>query len=234
MLSQRESPTFHSSQVLRSNPTAKLFLLKEGKGTRTQLPLLALLSSLESVREFLAPPNTPQPRYRKFIHLSVMDLPEIPKSLSSAPTQLRAGIFLHFISFQTRIQHRCGDTAKDFPQKRFPDSTSSISSTRNIQFWKKKPKFSISEQLGRGDGTRTTHVPVEAITTWELGAKGSAGKNFPHRNILLPLQRLPSNGSSLLKDYKLLPELRERGLIPPRKPEPGVPASGAHKGTAGI
>lgn len=77
MLSRQESPTFPSSQIFLSDPTAKLFLLRAGERTGTQLPLLALLNSLESSREFLGPTNTAQPRHQQFTHLSAMDPSEI-------------------------------------------------------------------------------------------------------------------------------------------------------------
>lgn len=217
MLSQQESwvlPIFHSSQVFCSDPTVKSFLLREGEGTGTQLPLLALLNSLESIREFLGPTTTTQPRHQPFLcHGSTRD-PKTPLQSSDTAQGWNSPTFYQLLFSTvvvTKISHR--KVHRFHLNEKYP-------------ILEEKLKIFVSEQCRRSDGTRTTHVPTETITNWEPGAKGSAGKNFPLRNILLPLQRIPSNWSSLLKDQKLFPKQRQKGLIQSRKPEPGVPAWG--------
>lgn len=95
-----------------------------------------------------------------------MALPEIPKSLSRASIQLRAGIFLHFISF-SKISHR-----------KFHSFHLKHQLNEKYPTLEKKVKILVLEQPRRSDGTRNTHVPIETISSWELGAKGNAG-NFP-------------------------------------------------------
>lgn len=192
-LSQQESwvfPTFCSSQVLCSDLTVKLFLLRE-EGTGTQFPLLPLLNSLEGVREFLGPTNTHPSRIHQ-------------RSQNPSPTQPRAGIFLCFISFYPAPSW--------WQSQRFPTDPTSM---RNFQFWRKKAKFLFQSE----QDAVTAQEPPTPHGNQHQRRTGSKGRNFPHRNIL---QRLPPNWSSSLKDYKLFPEQRQRGLIPLRKSELGV------------
>lgn len=166
MLSQQESwvfPIFHSSQDVspqgrrnRSTTPSSCFAQFPAECQAISWPYQHTSGKTSTAHPSLCPGST-----------------EIPKSLFSCPTQLRAGIFLHFISF-SKISYR---KIYRFHLKH--------QLNEKYLILEEKVKIFISERPRRGDGTRTAHIPTETITSWELGAKGSAGKNLPLRNILL-------------------------------------------------
>lgn len=113
MLSQQESwvfPVSHSSQFLCSDPTVKSFFLREGEGTGAQLPLLALLNSLECQGIFW-------PYQHTSAKTSTVPQPWIYHRPQNPSPVLQHIPELEFYILPAFIQHCCGDKAKDFPQK---------------------------------------------------------------------------------------------------------------------
>lgn len=174
MLSQQESwvfPVSHSSQVLCSNPTVKLFFLREGEGTGAQLPLLPLLNSLEC-QGISCPTNTPQPRHQQFLCRGSTTDPKTPLQCSNTAQSWNSTfyqlLFSTVVVTKPKISHR--------KVHRF---TSSISSMRNIQFWKKKSKFSFRSNADAVTAQEPPRSPLKPSPAGNWEQRKVLGRTFP-------------------------------------------------------
>lgn len=190
MLSQQESwvfPIFHSSQEdvspqgrrNRSTTPSSCFAQFPAQCQGISWPYQHTSGKTSTAHPSLCPGST-----------------EIPKALSSSPTQLRAGIFLHFNSF-SKISHRKLQATAQW------EISNSGRKSQNFHFRATRPRW-------RNQNNPRSHWNHHQLRT------GSKGKCWEELFPPPAPPRLSSNWSSLLKNCKLLPEQHQGGLTPSR------------------